>query len=82
MRTVPPTEEDLMNTQTTIGVIGATGKTGRRIADRLERGGYPVRRLARGSAPAFDWTHPQGWSAALDGIGRLYIAYEIGRAHV
>ena len=64
-----------MNTQTTIGVIGATGKTGRRIADRLERGGYPVRRLARGSAPAFDWTHPQGWSAALDGIGRLYIAY-------
>lgn len=64
-----------MNTQTTIGVIGATGKTGRRIADRLERDGHAVRRLARGSDPAFDWTRPEGWADALDGITRLYIAY-------
>ena len=59
----------------TYGVIGATGKTGRRIADRLEAQGRSVRRLARGTAPAFDWTDPSGWSAAFDGIDRLYIAF-------
>ena len=59
----------------TYGVIGATGKTGRRIADRLEAQGREVRRLARGTAPAFDWTEPSGWPAALAGIDRLYIAF-------
>ena len=60
---------------TTFGVIGATGKTGRRIADRLEGDGRAVRRLARGTAPAFDWTEPDGWAAALAGIDRLYVAF-------
>ena len=64
-----------MSTQTTIAVIGATGKTGRRVADRLERDGHLVRRLARGTTPAFDWTRPEGWDVALDGITRLYITY-------
>ena len=64
-----------MNTQTTIAVIGATGKTGRRIADRLEGDGHDVRRLARGTVPAFDWTRPHGWAAALTGVSRLYISY-------
>lgn len=64
-----------MNAQTTIGVIGATGKTGRRIADRLEREGHQVRRLARGTTPAFDWTRPEDWARALVGIDRLYIAF-------
>lgn len=64
-----------MTTQLTIAVIGATGKTGRRISDRLELDGHAVRRLSRGSAPSFDWTRPEGWPAALEGIGRLYIAY-------
>ena len=59
----------------TYGVIGATGKTGRRIADRLEAQGREVRRLARGTAPAFDWTDPSGWPAAFAGIDRLYIAF-------
>lgn len=64
-----------MTTHTTIGVIGATGKTGRRIADRLERDGRSVRRLARGTSPAFDWTRPGDWPDALHGVTRLYIAY-------
>ena len=59
----------------TYGVIGATGKTGRRIADRLETQGREVRRLARGTTPAFDWTEPAGWPAAFAGIDRLYIAF-------
>ena len=60
---------------TTYGVIGATGKTGSRIADRLEQRDLTVRRLARGSATPFDWTDPEGWTAALAGVSRLYIAY-------
>jgi uncharacterized protein YbjT (DUF2867 family) len=58
-----------------IAVIGATGKTGRRVADRLDARGIAVRRLSRGSAPAFDWERPDGWPAALAGVDRLYAAY-------
>ena len=64
-----------MSTTDVIGVIGAIGKTGHRIADRLEADGRAVRRLARGTAPAFDWSKPDGWEEALRGIQRLYIAY-------
>lgn len=59
----------------TFGVIGATGKTGSRIADRLEGDGRRVRRLARGTSPAFDWTAPEGWVTALQGVDRLYVAF-------
>ena len=64
-----------MTSSELIGVIGATGKTGRRIADRLEGDGHPVRRLARGTVPGFDWTKPDGWLDALRGVRRLYVAY-------
>ena len=64
-----------MSDTITYGVIGATGKTGRRIADRLEARGRTVRRLARGSQPAFDWESPDGWAAALDGVDRVYVAF-------
>jgi uncharacterized protein YbjT (DUF2867 family) len=64
-----------MTTSELIGVIGATGKTGSRIADRLERDGHAVRRLARGTSPGFDWTAPAGWLDALRGVRRLYVAY-------
>ncbi|GAA1752488.1 NmrA family NAD(P)-binding protein [Agromyces humatus] len=62
-------------TSTTIAVIGATGKTGRRVADLLEERGRDVRRLSRGTTPAFDWDRPEAWRQALDGIDRLYAAY-------
>jgi uncharacterized protein YbjT (DUF2867 family) len=58
-----------------IAVIGATGKTGRRVADRLEARGATVRRLSRGTSPAFDWERPDDWAAALAGADRLYAAY-------
>jgi uncharacterized protein YbjT (DUF2867 family) len=59
----------------TYAVIGATGKTGRRVADLLETGGHAVRRLARGTTPRFDWEQPDDWAPALDGVDRLYVAY-------
>lgn len=64
-----------MTDATTYGVIGATGKTGRRVADRLAAERRAVRRLARGTQPAFDWSDPTGWAAALDGVDRLYVAF-------
>lgn len=63
---------------TTTAVIGATGKTGRRVADLLDARGHGVRRLARGTTPAFDWERPErpeGWRRALDGVDRLYATY-------
>lgn len=59
----------------TYGVVGATGKTGRRVADRLEARGDRVRRLARGTEPGFDWGNPQAWPTALAGLDRLYVAF-------
>jgi uncharacterized protein YbjT (DUF2867 family) len=56
-------------------VLGANGKTGRRVADRLEARGVPVRRGSRSGAPAFDWTDPGTWPAALDGVAAVYVSY-------
>ena len=56
-------------------VIGGTGKTGRRVADRLKTAGYPVRIGSRSAAPAFDWDNEAGWSTALAGVGAIYITY-------
>jgi uncharacterized protein YbjT (DUF2867 family) len=56
-------------------VLGANGKTGRRVADRLETRGVPVRRGTRTGAPAFDWTDPTTWPAALDGMAAVYVSY-------
>jgi uncharacterized protein YbjT (DUF2867 family) len=51
-------------------VLGATGKTGRRVANRLEAGGLPIRRGSRSGDPPFDWENPATWSAALKDVGR------------
>jgi len=56
-------------------VVGGSGKTGRRVADRLRALGLPVRIGSRSGAPAFDWNDPAGWPAALAGTGAAYIAY-------
>lgn len=53
-------------------VLGANGKTGRRVADRLEARGVPVR---RGTRPMFDWTDASTWPAALDGMAAVYVSY-------
>ncbi|WP_265523079.1 NmrA family NAD(P)-binding protein [Oerskovia flava] len=63
----------------TVLVLGATGKTGRRVADRLDALGVPVRRASRsvsgpGSTP-FDWDDESTWAPALDGAVAAYVAY-------
>ena len=56
-------------------VIGGTGKTGKRVADRLTRMGQEVRIGSRSSLPSFDWNNESGWDAALDGVSNIYITY-------
>src|SRR5258705_8337592 len=62
-------------TNNTILVIGSTGKTGKRFADRLERRGITVRHGSRSADVPFDWDNPQTWAAALAGVDKLYLTY-------
>lgn len=56
-------------------VLGASGKTGRRIVDRLESRGYPVRRGSRSAFPSFDWNNSANWDECLAGVEAVYISY-------
>lgn len=56
-------------------VLGGTGKTGRRVADRLQAAGHAIRIGSRSSVPSFDWHNEQGWDACLDGVSAVYINY-------
>ena len=60
--------------QTTL-VLGGTGKTGRRIVERLEARGRRVRVGTPSATPPFDWTDKATWPAALDGMGSVYVTY-------
>jgi uncharacterized protein YbjT (DUF2867 family) len=56
-------------------VLGGTGKTGRRVAQRLEARGLPVRVGSRSGEPPFDWEKPNTWASALDGVNSVYVSY-------
>ena len=56
-------------------VLGGTGKTGRRVAERLAARGLPVRIGSRFGEPPFDWEDRSTWAPALDGVGAAYISY-------
>ncbi|SEG88435.1 Uncharacterized conserved protein YbjT, contains NAD(P)-binding and DUF2867 domains [Nonomuraea solani] len=54
-------------------VVGATGKTGRRVAARLRQDGHEVRAASRRSPAPFDWYDPGTWAAAVRGAAAAYI---------
>lgn len=56
-------------------VIGATGKTGARVANKLGAKGLPVRRGSRRSTTPFDWEAPETWAPALTGVRAAYVTY-------
>ncbi len=70
----PATASELMN-HSPILVLGATGKTGRRIVQRLSEKGHAVRKGSRQSDPPFDWGNQSTWDAVLDGVSAVYISY-------
>ncbi|MGF6091140.1 NAD(P)H-binding protein [Pseudomonas sp. 18173] len=57
-------------------VLGATGKTGRRITQRLEAAGRVVRRGSREANPPFDWEDRSTWDAVIDGVDAVYICFQ------
>ncbi len=56
-------------------VIGGTGKTGARVAERLTNQGHNVRIGSRSASPSFDWQQPNTWDTALEGMKGVYITY-------
>ena len=61
-------------TKTTL-VLGASGKTGRRVAARLIAAGYPVRAASRSGETRFDWGDEGTWAPALAGVDAVYVTY-------
>ncbi|MFD7386735.1 Rossmann-fold NAD(P)-binding domain-containing protein [Streptomyces anulatus] len=59
----------------TVLVTSGTGKTGRRVVERLTALGVPVRSGSRTGAVPFDWQDASGWAAALRGVRAAYVAY-------
>ncbi|KUL34406.1 NmrA family transcriptional regulator [Streptomyces sp. NRRL F-4489] len=56
-------------------VIGGTGKTGRRVADRLNAQGRAVRIGSRKAERPFVWEERSTWGPALEGAGSAYVTY-------
>ncbi|MGC1815115.1 MAG: SDR family NAD(P)-dependent oxidoreductase, partial [Solirubrobacterales bacterium] len=54
-------------------VLGGTGKTGRRVVDRLTERGLPVRVGSRSGSPPFDWEDDSTWAPALEGVTAVYL---------
>ena len=65
-----------MTKQNQILVLGATGKTGRRVAERLTTQGHNVRMGSRSANPSFDWNNQDSWPAALEGIDTVYLTFQ------
>ncbi|GGV21973.1 NmrA family transcriptional regulator [Actinomadura cremea] len=72
--TMPNTTETKIESGLTL-VLGGTGKTGRRVVERLEALDVPVRMGSRSADPAFDWTERAGWPHVLRGVEAVYLAF-------
>ncbi|WP_405149865.1 NAD(P)H-binding protein [Sphaerisporangium sp. NBC_01403] len=64
-----------MEEKKTILVLGGTGKTGRRVAERLAARGLPVRIGSRAGTPPFDWNDQATWAPVLEDVGAVYVVY-------
>ena len=56
-------------------VTCGTGKTGRRVVDRLKTRDITARIGSRAGEPPFDWENPETWAGVLDGMDTVYINY-------
>ncbi|WP_209262571.1 NmrA family NAD(P)-binding protein [Thiorhodococcus minor] len=56
-------------------VIGANGKTGRCVTERLIAAGMRVRPASRSAETRFDWEGPETWEPALSGVSAAYITF-------
>jgi uncharacterized protein YbjT (DUF2867 family) len=56
-------------------IVGGTGKTGRRVAERLTALGIDTRIGSRSGEPPFDWQDRSTWAPALENAEAAYITY-------
>ena len=78
MKTTTTTESPSHTNSTTTApflVIGGSGKTGRRVLERLQEQGHAVRSASRSSTPSFDWHDESNWGEVLAGVKALYVTY-------
>jgi uncharacterized protein YbjT (DUF2867 family) len=80
MAHVPPRQQrtkemTMTNTKQTTLILGGTGKTGRRVAERLTARGVPVRIASRTGEHRFDWDDQSTWAQVLAGAESMYVAY-------
>jgi uncharacterized protein YbjT (DUF2867 family) len=77
-----PGHHECMNSTDTnqVLVLGATGKTGSRVAERLSAHEVSIRTAARSGADArFDWDNQATWEQTLRGATGLYLVSPILR---
>ena len=80
MPSTPPTHtdrelnDDDQHSEKPILVLGGTGKTGRRVVERLHARGVP-RIGSRSGTPPFDWEDESTWAPALSGVRAAYVSY-------
>ena len=56
-------------------VLGGTGKTGRRVVERLSARGLPARVGSRHGEPPFDWDDRATWTRAVQGASAVYVSF-------
>jgi uncharacterized protein YbjT (DUF2867 family) len=57
-------------------VLGANGKTGSRVASKLQDLNIPFRKGSRQAAIKFDWADKSTWAEVLNGISQVYITFQ------
>jgi len=65
-----------MTIDNTVLVLGGTGKTGRRVVERLTKRDVPVRVGSRSGTPPFDWENSPTWASVLQDVGAVYMTYQ------
>ncbi|AYG65098.1 MULTISPECIES: NmrA family NAD(P)-binding protein [unclassified Rhizobium] len=60
----------------TIAIIGGLGKTGGRVAERLNERGITVRAASRSTTPRFDWQDRSTWHKALEDSSAAYVTFQ------
>jgi uncharacterized protein YbjT (DUF2867 family) len=56
-------------------IVGPHGKTGSRVASRLNATGVGTRGVSRATTPAFDWRDELTWLPAMQGTRSAYLTY-------
>jgi uncharacterized protein YbjT (DUF2867 family) len=56
-------------------IVGGTGKTGRRVAEKLAARGAATRVASRSGETQFDWNDTTTWGAALEDVSAAYVTY-------